>query len=72
KSRHMRHHHRLSLPFPRRPRHLLLLILVLPHQVQQAHSHGPFIADSFFLFLMCISPTRRWLLTPQQMSYLCI
>ncbi|KAG1776246.1 hypothetical protein EV702DRAFT_357071 [Suillus placidus] len=36
------HHRRLSLPPPRRPRHLLFLILILSHQVQQARSHDPF------------------------------
>ncbi|KAG1749268.1 hypothetical protein EDB19DRAFT_181200 [Suillus lakei] len=38
-----RHHRRiLGLPPPRRPRHILLLILVLPRQVQRDRSHCPF------------------------------
>ncbi|KAG1776210.1 hypothetical protein EV702DRAFT_355800 [Suillus placidus] len=50
KSRPKRLHRKLSLPPPRHSRHLLLSILVLPRQVQQAHSHGSFIADSFRSF----------------------
>jgi hypothetical protein len=36
-----RHHHRLSPTPPPHPRHLLLLMFILPRQVQQASSHGP-------------------------------
>ncbi|KAG1781010.1 hypothetical protein EV702DRAFT_1276240 [Suillus placidus] len=41
-SRLERRHSRLSLPPPRRPRHPLLLILILPRQLQQPHNHSPF------------------------------
>ncbi|KAG2753602.1 hypothetical protein P692DRAFT_20903101 [Suillus brevipes Sb2] len=36
-----RHHHRLSPTPPPHPRHLLLLMLILPRQVQQVCSHTP-------------------------------
>ncbi|KAG2343265.1 hypothetical protein BDR05DRAFT_306469 [Suillus weaverae] len=58
KSKPRRHHCRLNLPPPRRPRHLPFLILILPHQVQQARSHDPFHCglDSF-LFSAVYLPT---------------
>ncbi|KAG2096512.1 uncharacterized protein F5147DRAFT_716359 [Suillus discolor] len=36
------HHRKLSLPPPRRPRLLLLIVSTLSRQVQQARSHTPF------------------------------
>ncbi|KAG1838039.1 WD40-repeat-containing domain protein [Suillus subalutaceus] len=55
-----RHQCRLSLPPLRYPRHFLLLLLVLPHQVQRLCIHDLFhceLASCCFLLLLCISTT---------------
>ncbi|KAG2089014.1 hypothetical protein BD769DRAFT_1527569 [Suillus cothurnatus] len=54
-----RHHRGLSLLPPWRPRHLLPLLLVLPRQVQQVCSYGPFHYGLVSFFVFAVYPDRH-------------
>jgi hypothetical protein len=53
-----RHRHRLSLPPPPHPRHLLLLMPILPRQVQQACSPSHYHCGPVSFFFSAVHPSH--------------